>query len=177
LIALAPSGPALTTRNQPTLFYFQSGTPQEAAARSLTFTLVEPGVAEPLLKAVANQSEPGIRRLQLARHGVSLKPGVRYDWRVALSEGGEERSKDVFASAPIQYTEPSQALLEALQAEPERKAEIYAEHGIWYDALVEISNQILENPQNQDLLALRASLLEQVGLGRVLDWKHQGRQK
>jgi hypothetical protein len=171
LHVLAPSGEALTTQKQPVLFYSQSGTVEDAGDRSLTFTLVEPNRAAPLIKAVAAKSAPGIRRVQVSTHGVELKAGVRYDWRVALGGGLEGRSLDVFASASIKYAPPSKELTEALAADPSHKAEVYAAHGIWYDALAEISNQIMADPKNPELLAQRAALLEQVGLGKV-NWSH-----
>jgi len=167
LHVLAPSGEALTTRKQPVLFYSQSGTAEDAGDRSLTFTLVEPNRAAPLIKAVAAKSVPGIRRVQVSTHGVELKEGVRYDWRVALGAGAEGRSLDVFASGSIKYVAPSKELKDALESDPSHKAEVYAAHGIWYDALEEISNQIMADPKNPELLAQRAALLEQVGLGKV----------
>ncbi len=165
---LAPEGEALTTQKQPALFYFQRGG-EKAAQSNLTFTVVDPSQAAPLLKAKAENPEPGFRRVQLSRHAVELTPGVRYEWRVSLGGEGEGRSSDVFASGVIRYVEPSPELIKALEAAPGKRAEIYAEHGIWYDALEEVSNLILAEPQNTEWERARASLLEQIGLGRILE--------
>ncbi len=169
---LAPDGEALTTQKQPSLFYFQRG--GEADSKSgLTLTVVDPTRPTPLLKAKAENPEPGFRRVQLARYSVELQPGVRYEWRVSLG-AGEGRSSDVFASGVIRYVEPSAELTKALEASPGKRAEIYAQHGIWYDALEEVSNRILAEPQNREWEQARASLLEQIGLGRILE-KGKGR--
>jgi predicted Zn-dependent protease len=44
------------------------------------------------------------------------------------------------------------------------KAAIYAEAGIWYDALEAISNAVDAHPEDASLREQRASLLKQVGL-------------
>jgi len=67
----------------------------------------------------------------------------------------------------IKYVEPSKELKDALAADPKHAAEVYAAHGIWYDALEEISNQIVADPKNRELLAQRAALLDQAGLSKV----------
>ena len=41
---------------------------------------------------------------------------------------------------------------------------VYASEGIWYDALETISSMIDKSPEDQGLVAIRASLLDQVGL-------------
>jgi Domain of Unknown Function (DUF928) len=41
---------------------------------------------------------------------------------------------------------------------------LYAGAGIWYDAIDEISRLISAQPENRELRAQRAALLEQVGL-------------
>ena len=41
---------------------------------------------------------------------------------------------------------------------------VYASEGIWYDALGTISSMIDKSPEDQGLVAIRASLLDQVGL-------------
>lgn len=42
--------------------------------------------------------------------------------------------------------------------------EVYAIEGIWYDALESISSMIEESPEDQTLMAVRASLQDQAGL-------------
>lgn len=165
---LVPEGEALTTQKQPSLFYFQRGGDAASGSR-LTVTVVDPAHSAPLLKARAENPEPGFRRVQLARHSVELQPGVRYEWRVSLGGEREGRSSDVFASGVIRYVEPSPELAKALEESPGMRAEIYAQHGIWYDALEEISNRILTEPKKQEWEEARSSLLKQVGLGRILE--------
>jgi hypothetical protein len=53
------------------------------------------------------------------------------------------------------------------KATPETKAGIYAEAGIWYDALAALSDQIEAQPTNKALRDTRADLLQQIGLKAV----------
>ena len=50
------------------------------------------------------------------------------------------------------------------------KAALYAENGIWYDALQSISDQIDKSPKDTSLRQERADLLKQVGMdGTAMD--------
>jgi hypothetical protein len=167
IYVLAPGGEALTTQKQPSLFYFQKGA-EDAAKGSLILTVVDPARPVPLLKAKAENPEPGFRRVQLARHAVELAPGVPYEWRISFGAEGEGRSAHVFASGVIRRVEASPELVKALAETPANRAEVYARHGIWYDAFEEVSNRILEEPHNREWQRARAALLEQIGLGRIL---------
>jgi len=44
---------------------------------------------------------------------------------------------------------------------------VLAEAGLWYDAFDALSQQIDASPGNETLVAQRASLLDQVGLGQL----------
>jgi hypothetical protein len=168
IYVLSPSGPALTTREQPSLFYYQSGPAPKGVSLHFKLTLIEPKQSKPMLKINVpvnpEQTGAGIRRIQLARQKISLKPGVAYTWSVALGPLAESGSQDVVATGAIQYKEPSAELKAALVANPGDKALVYAEHGVWYDALEELSNQLVAEPGNKAIAAQRAALLEQVGL-------------
>ena len=48
---------------------------------------------------------------------------------------------------------------------------IYAESGIWYDAIMAISELIEASPKDMNLRKQRAGLLEQVGLPEVAEYE------
>ena len=61
--------------------------------------------------------------------------------------------------------EPSADLKEKIAAAaPAALPNVYAEAGIWYDALSVLTDQIEANPDNKTLRETRADLLRQVGL-------------
>ena len=161
LYVLAPNHTALTTREQPSLFWYQTA----AAKTHFELTLTEPKNPKPLLKVATDKADGGIHRVSLAKHGVSLKPGVSYKWTIAWVPDPANRSQDVIASGSIQRIEPEAKLTAALaDAKGLEKAAVYAQHGIWYEALETVSNEIDAAPKNKDLHAQRAALLQQAGL-------------
>jgi hypothetical protein len=159
--ALVPDVAALTTKEQPTLFWFQS---KEANAR-LEVTVIEPGKPKPLLVAGSASAKPGIHRIRLARYGVKLAPDVTYRWSVSLIPNPSSRSLDAVASGNLKRIEPSKELAqEVAGAKPADLPAIYAQAGIWYDALDAISNEIDANPTDNSLRQERADLMKQAGL-------------
>lgn len=162
LYVLAPNHTGLTTREQPSLFWYQSG----PATTRFELTVIEPKKPKPVLRVGTDQADqPGIHRIPLAKHGISLTPGVLYKWTIALVPDPANRSQDVIASGTIQRIEPDAPLTAALaDAAGGDKAAIYADKGIWYDALDAITNEIDASPKNKELRLQRAALLEQAGL-------------
>ena len=169
---LAPKEAGITINPQPSLYWFQAGPMPEKVLKTakVEVTLIDPKSPKPLFKVASALSADkaagaGLRRVSVAKQNVTLKPGVTYKWTVALVPDPTNRSQDVVTSATIQCIEPSKELAEALKtATPEDKAGLYAQNGVWYDALEAISTDITKNPTDGDLRKLRGGLLEQGGL-------------
>ncbi|HEX5767118.1 MAG TPA: DUF928 domain-containing protein, partial [Burkholderiales bacterium] len=106
----------------------------------------------------------GIHAFRLADHGVALKPGVEYQWFVAVVRNPAQRSNDVLAGGTIKRVTDSPVPAQLKQASPAQQAALYAEAGIWYDAIDQLSRQISADQSNRQLRERRAALLEQVGL-------------
>ena len=168
LDVLAPNQTGLTTLEQPSLFWFQS----KPANAKFELTLLQENKAKPLLQfTVQRSAKAGIQRLKLSDQGVKLAPGVEYQWVVALITDPDNRSSDLVASGVIKRIEASPALKDKIaKASPESLPGVYAEQGIWYDALSVLSDQIEAQPQNKALLETRADLLRQVGLKAAPDF-------
>src|SRR5678815_5340578 len=97
--------------------------------------------------------------------GVKLSLGVEYQWVVAVVTDPDNRSRDLVASGVIKRIEPTAELKEKMaKATPDSLAGVYAEAGIWYDALAAISDRIEAEPENKALRQARVDLLSQVGL-------------
>jgi len=162
IYVLAPNHTGLTTRGQPSLFWYQSG----PASTRIELTLSEPKNPKPLLRVGADKADPGgIHRLSLGRYNVKLAPGVLYKWTVALIPDPNNRSRDLVASDTIQRIEPDAQLKAAVAGSKGLgTAAVYASSGIWYDALEAISDEMNAAPKDRDIRMQRASLLEQAGL-------------
>ena len=162
LLALVPEHAALTTHAQPSLFWFQS----KPAKAKLELALVEPKKAKPVLALTSGTAnQVGIHRIKLANHKIELQPDVLYEWTVAIVPDADNRSKDVIAKGVIKRVSSPSGLAEKVEnVSDTEKAAMYAEAGIWYDALEAISNAVDAHPDDASLREQRASLLKQVGL-------------
>lgn len=162
LDVLAPDEIGETTLEQPSLFWFQS----KPAEAKFELTLLQENKAKPIVQvSIERSSKAGIQRLKLADHGAKLSPGVEYQWVVALVNDPDNRSKDLVASGVIKRVEPSADLKDKVsKAAPGSLAAIYADAGVWYDALSALSDQIDAHPEDKALRQTRADLLQQVGL-------------
>jgi hypothetical protein len=167
LDVLAPDQTGLTTQEQPKLYWYQS----KASPRSLEVTLLEPNQVKPLLQIKAEHADKaGIQQVNLADHGVKLRVGVEYRWVVALISDRENRSTDLVASGFIKRVEPSPELKEKIaKAPPTELPAIYAEAGIWHDALSNVSKLVESKGDGDAWRVLRADMLRQVGLAKVAD--------
>jgi hypothetical protein len=159
---LAPDDVGLTTKEQPSLFWYQS----KPAKAKFELTLLQENKAKPLVQVTAEQSmTAGIQRVKLSDHGVKLSPGVEYQWVVALITDPDNRSSDLVASGVIKRIEASPELTKSIAAAtPDSLPGIYAANGIWYDALTSLSDRIDADPGNKALQEARADLLRQAGL-------------
>jgi hypothetical protein len=162
LDVLAPDDVGLTTQEQPSLFWYQS----KPAKAKFELTLLQENKPKPLVQVTAERSlTAGIQRVRLSDHGVKLAPGVEYQWVVALITDPDNRSSDLIASGVIKRVEASADLKKNIAAaNPESLPGIYAEGGIWYDALSCLSDRIDADPGNKTLQEARADLLRQAGL-------------
>jgi hypothetical protein len=162
LYVLAPNHTALTTKAQPSLFWYQS----KPAGTRFELTVIEPKKPKPLLKVGAEKADQaGIHRLLLGKYNVTLTPGVTYRWAVALVPDQANRSEDVVAWGTIERTEPDAEFVTALaNAQGLDKAALYAGKGFWYDALEAVTNAIDAAPKDKALRLQRATLLDQAGL-------------
>jgi hypothetical protein len=162
LSVLAPDHSAFTTSEQPSLYWFISG----STSLPVELTVMDPQGVQPILETrVPAPVKPGVQRLRLADYNVRLSPGVAYRWFVAVVPDADRRSKDILAGGAIERVEtPEELKAKLAQTAKKDQPSVYAEAGIWYDALGTISDLIEAAPQDQDLRKQRTAMLAQVGL-------------
>jgi hypothetical protein len=160
VVALAPDHPGRTTEAQPSLYWYLS----RPTPRDIEVTVIESSAVKPLLeKKLPAPGQAGVQRINLAEHGVTLETGKRYQWFVSLVLDPQARSKDIVAGGVIERV----AAPAGLQDADRTRAQALAQHGLWYDALNAISEQIAANPADPRLRQHRAALLDQIGLTEV----------
>jgi Domain of Unknown Function (DUF928) len=165
LNVLAPSETGYTTQEKPTIYWFASQPIDKPVEITITSAASLQDAATPVLEITLQPPiAKGVHAFRLADHGVALKPGVEYQWFVAVVRNPAQRSNDVLAGGTIKRVAESPVQAQLKQASAARRAALYAEAGIWYDAIEELSRQISADQSNRELRERRAALLEQVGL-------------
>ncbi len=98
-----------------------------------------------------------------------LQIDKNYTWSVSLICDSDDRSKDVFEKRTVRRVEVSADIRSQLQkADPRLKAVIYAQTGIWQDALSTLVAARRVNPNDADLAADWKILLDSVNLGTIV---------
>jgi hypothetical protein len=171
LCALVPDHVGLTVETQPCLYYFLAA----ATDLPLEFTIIEKNAVYPLLETrIRPPHTAGIHAICLADYGKHLEQGLQYRWFVALVPDEEHRSRDMLAAGAVELVVLQSELKEILQkANSIETAFIYAEKGVWYDALTSLSAAIEKKPEDSMLAKQRAFLLEQVGLSDAARYESQ----
>jgi hypothetical protein len=165
LSALTPEQAGLTVHEQPSLFWYLS----ETTSYDLELIVSVDRATEPMLVTrLRPPARPGIQRVRLTDYNIRLEPGVAYRWFVALIPDAEHRSKDIIAGGGVERIPLSDDMRSQLaQVEAERVPHLYAEAGLWYDALTTLSDFIEATTTDLGLRQQRAALLKQVGLETV----------
>jgi hypothetical protein len=173
LSVLAPDHTGLTVNEQPSLYWFISS----PTSTPVEVTLIDPQGTQPLLETrIPPPVQPGVHRIRLADYGVRLAPSAAYRWFVAVVPDSGRRSKDILAGGAIERVEVPEGLRAKLaQAGKGELPFLYAEAGLWYDALAAISDLIESAPQDPALRRQRAALMAQVGLPEVREDEPKGR--
>lgn len=162
LSVLAPVETGLTSQSQPTLYWFIS----EIAKAPVEFAITELDAVEPLLETQLDANlEAGIHAIDLARYGVRLRRDTEYQWSISLVQDAERRSADKLAAGAIIFVEASPDVAARVQSgDPQERAAVYADAGLWYDALMELDAEIAKASNDGRARFDRAALLEQQGL-------------
>jgi hypothetical protein len=165
LFVVAPEHVGQTASAKPSLFYFVDRVPDPSIR--VEFTLLDEDGIEPLVETVLpTPKRAGVHRIRLSDHGVTLDPGAEYEWSVSLVLDPNERSKDIVATSWIDRIPESGELKSRLASEG-ATATVFAEEGLWYDAIGALSDEIDGDPSNVQLAEQRADLLRQVGLDEI----------
>lgn len=146
-----------TVSKRPTFLAYVGG------AKSVEFTLIEPGVVKPLIVQTVEPNAQGLVRVDLPETTPDLAVGKDYRWSVSVICNPNRRSNDVYAQSWIQRVEPSTQLTQKVTRveSKQEQARIFAESGFWYDAIATLTRASQANPGNLDIRSDFAALLDQ----------------
>ena len=159
---ITPDHVGYTSLTQPVLYWYIS----EDMKTRFEFALINDDDIEPMVEVTSEQQmTAGLNSMNLADHGVSLEPGVAYQWSVALVSDANKRSSDIVSSGQIELLEMTgEQKVQLENASEHERVMLFAQQGYWYDSFASLSELIASDPGNSDLRAQRAALLEQIGL-------------
>jgi hypothetical protein len=167
LTALAPQQYiGLTVSTRPTFAWYIP----DAQSYQMEFDLFEYSATNQpkLIARIPLETSQGIMKLSLPESIPDLTVGKTYLWQVAISCKEGFPSSDLITRAQFEITQlkPDEKMsLNAAQT-PLQKADIYANAGLWYDALSEALTA--ENtPQSR---AMISSLLEELAQGETSEF-------
>ena len=161
-----------TTAERPT-FWFD--VPYEKGAiAAMEFVLQDSAnpAQELYRSAIVPPGAPGIVSVQLPATVPPLETGKLYQWffkvRLDCASGDSATKTQMQKEALygwVQRVNPEATLTSQLkQATPQQKADLYAQNGIWFDALTAVGNLRLTSPQDPRAIADWNGLLKSVGL-------------
>jgi Domain of Unknown Function (DUF928) len=172
LVAIVPSSSlgnyGLTLDGYPSFYIHMPAVPQ---AR-LEFILLDE-LGDRIYEAgylVANRE--GTFSIDLPRHAnlPPLEVGLTYTWQVRLKLNPNSIVTDYLVHGQIERFEPEAGLMKDLEAaSAEEKVVLYAQSGLWYDALDTLAQLRRANPNNPLLTNEWAQLLRSISLDDIAD--------
>ncbi|MEG4803610.1 DUF928 domain-containing protein [Microcoleus sp. ARI1-B5] len=130
-----------------------------------------------LLYKTDMESQPGIMSVALPSNLPQLSIGQSYQWQVVLVCARNIPSRNVVATAEIQVVQPAESLQTQLAAAstPQQRIDLYAEAGLWYDAIAE-ARKASGTSQNQAAVLELLDGLASSEAQPLKDWSDRLRQ-
>ncbi len=115
--------------------------------------------------------ESGIIQVEIPAHsGVPpLAVGESYEWSLAMVCDRLDRSGDLFVVGSVERVAPDANLEQALAASPMDQSTVYAQAGLWYEAIEALVEQRQGSTLPADALTKWQTLLQDVGLEDLAD--------
>lgn len=156
ITVIAPLTIGYTLQASPTLFWAI----EKPVKYQIEISMFRPDREQPLFEKRFNIDKAGVHGFSLKDVGVVLEKNQSYEWFVALIKNPKNRNEDVLTSGLIKYVDKSDNLQQCLS----KKSVMYAAYagcGIWYDAIMELSDAIEKNPHDSVLKEVKRNIFKQ----------------
>lgn len=151
----------LTTHEHPTFWYYVPYT-KDIAGASAEFVLQDSEENTVYQSSVSLPVKPGIVSVMLPNTTMPLEISKNYRWFFKVSCSGQQ-SSPIYVEGDIQRVNLNAALAQQLAAAQKReKVSIYADNGIWFDAMNLLVQLRQTNPNDVALVSDWSSLLESI---------------
>ena len=154
---------ATTVSGHPTFMWHVS------APAPMSFALVEPGVAKPVLEKQLKVEKAGIVQLDLPQEIPQFVEGKEYRWTVSIVCDENNPSENIYARSWVKRVSITPSLKQklAVATQERERAAVYAQNGVWYDASATIYKASQKAPRDHSTSEYLTKLLQQVGLSNI----------
>ena len=163
LTALVPANDKwrLTVEGQPQFFVYL---PQSSAKRA-EFVLKAPNQKDVYRKSFPISGKAEIIGISLPKNVAALEKGKDYKWFFTILCDSQDRSRNPFVSELIRKQELDSSLAARVQKASLRdRSKLYAENGIWHDAVATLAELRRGSPNDATLVNEWKTLLQSAGL-------------
>ena len=155
-----------TTVEHPSWFFYVPYT--KDSPYTVEFVLQDQDDNQVYKKAIALSDKPGVIRVSLPSNAPGLAVDKQYRWFFTINCDKQKNSPPTFVEGVIKRVNLSQSTVKEIEtAEPLKRYAIYAQNGIWYEALTTLAELRQQNPQDAALKAEWRNLLGSIRLDDV----------
>ncbi|MEH2287797.1 DUF928 domain-containing protein [Nostoc sp.] len=159
---------AQTTVEHPSWFFYVPYT--KDSPYTVEFVLQDLNANQVYKKAIALPDKPGIVPVSLPSTAPTLAVGQQYRWFFTINCDKQQNAPPTYVEGVIKRVNLSQPTVKQLEtAEPLKRYALYAQNGIWYEALTTLAQLRQKNPQDPALKAEWRNLLGSIRLDDVAE--------
>ena len=170
LIALVPSNQEdipfveKTTNQRPDFWFYVPPLPVDEA--NAEFLLMDESENVIYSETFPISTKAGIVRLKMSNKNIpALEANKNYRWAFSAVCRPQDRAADVIVDGWLKQVPASSSLSQKLKVTPVKKrVSVYADNELWYETLTNLAELREQNPQDAQIQADWASLLQLMGL-------------
>ena len=156
----------LTTEAHPTLLFYVPYS--QNSAYPTEFVLQDQELNPIYQKAIALPNRPGVVSISLPNNAPQLEVNKQYRWFFTIYCDPEKQSPPIYVEGVIKRVNLNKAITQQLEkASPRQQSGIYAQNGIWHEALRTLVQLRQQNPQDVALETEWKNLLSSIRLDDI----------
>ncbi|MEH1909026.1 DUF928 domain-containing protein [Nostoc sp.] len=155
----------LTTEKHPTFWFFVPY--KKSTIHSIEFVLQDESAKLSQTLYLTKPEEPGIISIRLNATTPPLEVNKMYHWffKIQINCNPQQPPEQEYVEGWVQRVNLNPKLVDiSKQATPQQRVKLYAENGIWYDALTTLAELRLAKPEDRTLAVEWMNLLKSVDL-------------
>lgn len=168
LTALVPAnGLGVTVSTQPTFYVYVPARLPQVSPLQVEFRLKDKNDIDIYQTSFQTTGKPGIVAITLPSQAglIPLELGQDYQWTFEVMCAANDHSHQMTVGGLVRRVELNPTLNNQIQkASPQKQVELYADAGMWQDALGTLMQLRRENPNDSVVVSSWAKLLSAVGL-------------